>query len=148
MQLLGQDERRAGVVANTIVKDARLSREIRAGHAAAINTRLGVLAKQVGAARTRLIVWGTGRFDRARAPRSGRRAARSTATPAFDRVDRRLDAVGPVLRGGAAGFNHVHAVLTERGRVVGSTLIGRAPSPLPEAGRRRYRGAHYRGRRS
>src|SRR3954451_4765767 len=63
MRLLAQDERRAGLVANTIVKDARLSREIRAGHAAAINTRLGVLAKQVGAARTRLILRGTGRFE-------------------------------------------------------------------------------------
>src|SRR3954454_487918 len=62
MRLLGQDERRAGVVANAIVKDPRLSREIRAGHAAAINARLAVLAKRVGAARTQLTLSGTGRF--------------------------------------------------------------------------------------
>jgi diguanylate cyclase (GGDEF)-like protein len=144
MQLLGQDERRAGVVANQIVKDPVLSREIRAGHAEAINTRLAVLAKRVGAARTQLTLSGTGRFETGsaaavaptRRPINGDPGVIGTIAVST----RTAQSYAEELR----SFNGVHAVLTERGRVVGSTLIGKPPSPLPRQGDVDVDGAQYR----
>jgi diguanylate cyclase (GGDEF)-like protein len=144
MRLLGQDERHAGVVASAIVKDPRLSREIRAGHAAAINTRLAVLAKRVGAARTQLTLSGTGRFE------TGSGAAVAPTRRSINGDTGVIGTIAVSTRSAQSyadelrSFNDVHAVLTERGRVVGSTLIGKPAAPLPRQGDVDVEGAHYR----
>jgi diguanylate cyclase (GGDEF)-like protein len=144
MALLGQDERHAGVVANAIVKDPRLSREIRAGHAAAINTRLAVLAKRVGAARTQLTLSGTGRFE------TGSGAAVAPTRRSINGDTGVIGTIAVSTRSAQSyahelrSFNEVHAVLTERGRVVGSTLTAKPAAPLPRKGDVDVEGAHYR----
>jgi diguanylate cyclase (GGDEF)-like protein len=144
MALLGRDERHAGVVANAIVKDPRLSREIRAGHAAAINTRLAVLAKRVGAARTQLTLSGTGRFE------TGSGAAVAPTRRSINGDTGVIGTIAVSTRSAQSyahelrSFNEVHAVLTERGRVVGSTLTAKPAAPLPRKGDVDVEGAHYR----
>jgi diguanylate cyclase (GGDEF)-like protein len=144
MQLLAQDERRAGVVANTIVKDQKLSTAVRARKAPAIEARLNVLAKQVGAARTALALRGTGRFETGAGPAvaatrrsiNGDRGAIGTIAVSA----RTAQSYAEELR----SFNGVHAVLEQRGRVIASTLTGHPPSPLPDQGDVDLEGAQYR----
>jgi diguanylate cyclase (GGDEF)-like protein len=146
MQLTKQDMQRAGVVARRIVSDPSLSRAIRAGRAAAINARLAVLAKRTGAARTELVLSHTGRFETgsgaavgpSRSPIKGDTGAIGTIAVST----RSAQSYAEQLR----AFNNVHAVLTQHGHVVASTLLGKPPALLPAQGDIDLEGAQYRTR--
>jgi diguanylate cyclase (GGDEF)-like protein len=144
MQLLQQDQRHAGVVANSIVKDPALADAIRAHRSPAIDARLTTLARRLGAVKAALDLRGIGRFE----------TGTGTAVGATRRpIDNESSSIGTIAVSTRSAqsyadelrtFNQVHAVITQRGRVVASTLVGRPPASLPGAGDVDLDGAHYR----
>ncbi|MEA2280446.1 MAG: hypothetical protein QOK21_1053 [Solirubrobacteraceae bacterium] len=145
IQLLQQDQQHAGVVANSIVKDGRLATAIRARRSAAINARLVTLAQRVGAAKAALDLRGIGRFETGTGVAVG-----ATRRPINNNNNSSIGTIAVSTRSAQSyadelrSFNHVHAVILQRGRVVASTLVGGPPATLPHNGNVDLDGARYR----
>jgi diguanylate cyclase (GGDEF)-like protein len=144
-QLYTEDAQRAGTVAAAMVNDAQLADAIRAKHPQRIDARLSTLARQKGAARVALDLRRIGSFDAgsgvavapSRSPIDpGNGGSIGTITVSV----RSAQAFAEQLR----TFNDLQAVLVQHGRVVGSTLTGSAPSPLPAQGDVDIAGDRYR----
>jgi len=147
-QVYTEDQRRAGTVAGAVVDDPQLADAIRARRSSRVDARLTELAAREHAARLALDLRGLGRF----------RAGNGVAVASTRRPIDPGNGGGPIgtitvsVRSAQAyadelrAYNGVHVIITQGGRVVGTTLADRPPSPLPARGDVDVDGARYRVR--
>jgi diguanylate cyclase (GGDEF)-like protein len=140
-------ERAAGRVARALVRDQALADAIRARQPSRIRARLRQLAAAHHAARVLLTVTGVGRFGAGAGGVVALAPTRRTVNAGDGRPIGTIAVSTATAEAFADALRRHHgteAVITERGRVVGSSLAAPPRTKLPDRGNLDVGGAHYR----